>query len=251
MNPNTDKKLIGAGVVAAIAASLCCITPVLAFLSGAAGLASAFSWMEPFRPWLIALTIGVLGFAWYQKLKPRRVEDVQCACEKGEKKTFLQTRAFLALVTVFASAMLAFPYYGGLFYPAHVAQTVSASADQVETVTYQVSGMTCPSCGAHVKHGIAEVPGVIDASADYQSGKVAVRFDRERTNVEAIRQAIDATGYKVESTSGAMSEQSPADSCCVLPAASTVPLGAKQVEPTDSVGTSSAAIPARGDGNEQ
>lgn len=37
MNPNTDKKLIGAGVLSAFAASLCCITPVLAFLSGATG----------------------------------------------------------------------------------------------------------------------------------------------------------------------------------------------------------------------
>lgn len=62
----TDKKLIGAGLLTAIAASLCCITPVLALVAGTSGLASTFSWLEPFRPYFIGLTILVLGFAWYQ-----------------------------------------------------------------------------------------------------------------------------------------------------------------------------------------
>jgi len=43
-------KIIGAGVFTAIASSLCCITPVLALISGTSGVASTFSWLEPFRP---------------------------------------------------------------------------------------------------------------------------------------------------------------------------------------------------------
>ena len=57
-------KLIGVGVLTAISASLCCITPVLALLAGTSGLASTFSWLDPFRPYLIGLTILVLGIAW-------------------------------------------------------------------------------------------------------------------------------------------------------------------------------------------
>ena len=49
----TDKKLIGAGLLTAIAASLCCITPVLALVAGTSGLASTFSWLEPARPYFI------------------------------------------------------------------------------------------------------------------------------------------------------------------------------------------------------
>ena len=66
----TDGKLIGTGLLTAIAASLCCITPVLALIAGTSGLASTFSWLEPFRPYFIGLTILVLVFAWFQKLKP-------------------------------------------------------------------------------------------------------------------------------------------------------------------------------------
>ena len=64
------KGLIGMGLLTALASSLCCITPVLAIFAGSSGMASSFSWMEPARPYLIIFTIIVLGFAWYQKLKP-------------------------------------------------------------------------------------------------------------------------------------------------------------------------------------
>ena len=66
-----DKKLL-TGILAAIGASLCCITPVLAVLAGSTGIASSFSWMEPFRPYLIALTVIVLAYAWWDKLKPQK-----------------------------------------------------------------------------------------------------------------------------------------------------------------------------------
>ena len=82
----SENKLIGAGLLTAITASLCCITPVLALIAGTSGIASTFSWIEPFRPYLIGLTILVLGFAWYQKLKPQK--EIDCDCEMDEKTKF-------------------------------------------------------------------------------------------------------------------------------------------------------------------
>ena len=58
----------GAGALSAIAASLCCITPVIALLAGSSSIAANFSWIEPARPYLIGLSIVVLVFAWYLKL---------------------------------------------------------------------------------------------------------------------------------------------------------------------------------------
>ena len=110
MNKKSNK-LVGAGVLSAVAASLCCITPVLALISGATGVASTFSWMEPARPFLIGITVLVLGFAWYQKLKPRTAEEIECACEEDEKPSFWQSIGFLGIVTVFATLILAFPNY--------------------------------------------------------------------------------------------------------------------------------------------
>ncbi len=185
-----------AGVLAAIAASLCCITPVLALLAGTSGLASTFSWMEPARPYLIALTVAVLGFAWYQKLKPKTAE-IDCDCEEDGKVPFMQTKTFLGIVTVFAGLMLAFPHYSRIFYPDNSSAVTIVKEADVQTVAFDIAGMTCTSCEEHVKHAVNELPGIVEATASFEEGKAEVKFDKSKTSADAIKAAIDETGYKV------------------------------------------------------
>lgn len=193
-------KLMGAGVLSAIAASLCCITPVLALISGVSGAASTFSWMEPFRPYLIGIAVLVLGFAWYQKLRPRTTAEIQCACEEDKKPSFWQSKLFLGIVTVFAVIMLAFPYYGRIFYPKTEKQVIIDSSDKIREIKFSVSGMTCSSCEEHVKHAVNQLPGIISIAANHSDGTASVKFDETKTNKEDIIKAINATGYKVTGT---------------------------------------------------
>ncbi|MEJ7678326.1 MAG: mercuric transporter MerT family protein [Segetibacter sp.] len=58
-----------AGVLSAFAASLCCITPVVALFAGSSIVAN-FSWIEPARPYLISLSVAVLAFCLVCKIKP-------------------------------------------------------------------------------------------------------------------------------------------------------------------------------------
>jgi len=197
MKTKSNKALLGTGLITAIAASLCCITPVLALIAGTSGIASSFSWMEPFRPYLIGLTVLVLGFAWYQKLKPRKAEEIQCDCEEDEKKTFMQSKIFLGIVTVFAALMLAFPYYSSVFYPDNKKEVVIVNAFDIQTLQLDIEGMTCQACDSHVTHAAQEVEGVIEAKADYKTGKAEVKFDKTKTSKEAIVKSINATSYKV------------------------------------------------------
>lgn len=199
MNPkkSNSNKLAGAGMLSAIVASLCCITPVLALISGASGAASAFSWMEPFRPYLIGITVLVLGFAWYQKQKPRTAEEIQCACEEDEKPSFWQSKIFLGIVTAFAVLMLAFPYYSTVFYPNNKNEITIVYQSDIQTLNLDIEGMTCDACDSHVSHAALEVDGVIDATADHKTGKVVVKFDKSKTMADKIIKSIDATGYKV------------------------------------------------------
>lgn len=198
MNTNSKSgKVAGASIISAVAASLCCITPVLALISGASGVASSFSWMEPFRPYLLGITILVLAFAWYQKLKPRTKEEIQCDCDEDEKPPFMQTKTFLGMVTVFAFLMMAFPYYGQIFYPKADKQVVIVSSNNIQEVKFNVSGMTCASCEEHVKNEVNKLPGIISVTANSNEGNATVKFDNSKTNKEVIIKSIDATGYKV------------------------------------------------------
>lgn len=192
-NNNSDPKWMGAGLFAAFLASLCCVTPVAAFLAGISCVASTFSWVEPFRPYLIGLTVLLLGFAWYQKLKPKW--DPECACE--ENPSFWQTRGFLSIVTVLAALLLAFPYYSDAFFPKQNQQVVYVQESQVQTITLDIEGMTCTGCEATVKNAASSVDGVLEADASYDTHKATVKYDKSKTNRETITAAINKTGFTV------------------------------------------------------
>jgi mercuric ion transport protein len=191
----TDKKLMGAGLLTAIAASLCCITPVLAIVAGTSGLASTFSWLEPARPYFIGLTILVLGFAWYQKLKPKK--QIDCNCETEEKPKFIQSKMFLGIVTALAILMLAFPYYANIFYLKTEKQIIVIDKSNVQTVEFSISGMTCASCEEHVNHEVNKLLGIIKSTVSYEKGNTIVEFDNSKTSIAEIEKAINGTGYSV------------------------------------------------------
>ncbi len=190
--------LAGAGMLSAIAASLCCITPVLALISGTSGIASAFGWMEPTRPYLIAITLLVLGFAWYQKLKPGNANEHQCACEETERQSFWHTKTFLGITTAFAILMLAFPYYAHVFYPSNQKkEIVVVNSSNIQTLNYGIGGMTCDACASHVESNVNKLPGIIKVNASYKNATVNVEYDQSKTNQAQIENVINETGYKI------------------------------------------------------
>jgi copper chaperone CopZ len=191
----SENKLIGTGLLTAITASLCCITPVLALTAGTSGIASTFSWIEPFRPYLIGLTVLVLGFAWYQKVKPRK--EIDCECETDEKPKFMQSKTFLGIATIFAIIMLVFPYYSGIFYSNTEKQITVVDKSDIKITEFKISGMTCASCEEHVNHEVNKLNGIVNSKASYENGNVIIEFDRTKTNETEIEKAINSTGYKV------------------------------------------------------
>lgn len=194
---NTDKRIIGTGLLTAIAASLCCITPVLALVAGTSGIASTFSWLEPARPYFVSLTILALGFAWYQKLVPTATNEIDCVCETDEKPKFIQSKLFLGIITGFAAVMLAFPNYAYIFYPKSEKQVMVVDKSNVQTVEFSISGMTCASCEEHVNHQVNKLAGIIKSTASFENGNAIVEFDNSKTSIAEIEQAILATGYSV------------------------------------------------------
>lgn len=192
---NSDNKIIGAGLLTAIAASLCCITPVLALLAGTSGLASTFSWLEPFRPYFIGVTVLVLGFAWYQKLNPKK--EIDCDCDTEEKPKFFQSKLFLGIVTAFSIIMLAFPSYSSIFYPNNEKQIIMVDKSNITKVEYSIKGMTCESCEEHVNHEVNKLTGILSSNTSYENGNAIVEFDNSKIDITEIEKAIKLTGYAV------------------------------------------------------
>lgn len=196
----TGNKTWIAGLLTATVASLCCITPVLALFSGATGIASTFSWLEPYRPYLIGLTVAVLAFAWYQKLKPKKA-DINCECEEDAKPSFWQSKTFLGIVTVFAIAMLAFPKYSHIFFPKQTQkEIVIVDKTAIQQVKLNIRGMTCEACSETINLALSKVPGVLEYKTEFKDGVSTVKFDTSKTNEQEITKAVNETGYKVTDT---------------------------------------------------
>ncbi|MDR2514528.1 MAG: heavy-metal-associated domain-containing protein [Christensenellaceae bacterium] len=66
----------------------------------------------------------------------------------------------------------------------------------MERVTIKVGGMMCEHCKSTVKLAILGVPGVKRASVSLLFKRAKVDFDSEATNLDALREAIAATGYE-------------------------------------------------------
>ena len=197
-NNKASGSLLGAGVLSAIAASLCCITPVLALIAGSSGIASTFSWIEPARPYLIGLSIVVLAFAWYQKLKPVKRDD--CGCAVDEKPKFIQSKSFLFIVTIFAALMIAFPYYSKMFFPKTKKQVIIVEKSNIQTAEFKIKGMSCTGCEEEVKHEVNKLHGILKADVSYQNTNAVIQFDNSKTNLAEIEKAINSTGYKATKT---------------------------------------------------
>ena len=196
MGKNPNSSLLGAGVLAAIASSLCCIVPVIAVVGSVSGIVASFSWLEPARPFLMGFTILVLGFAWYQHINSKRA-GVECDCEEDEQ-SFVQSTKFLGIITVFAGLMLAFPYYSGVFFPETVNTGMEVSQKNIVEARLEIDGMTCDGCEHHVNQSLVEQEAVIEASSSYQEGIATVKFDKSRTSIEALSKVVEReTGYTV------------------------------------------------------
>jgi copper chaperone CopZ len=195
----TSKAITGVGIFAAIAASLCCITPLLALLAGASGAASSLSWLEPARPYLIGLAIAALAFAWYRSLS--KTQNAACGPDGAcvvEKKSFLASRTFLIIITIAAIALIAFPYYADVFYPKPQPQNVMVvESNNINTASFSIKGMSCKACETEVNNELYKVTGVIDAQTFYDKGTSIVKYDKSKATVERLKNAIAQTEYKI------------------------------------------------------
>ena len=191
-----NKPLVsGVGAVfTAIAASLCCITPLLAVVAGTGGIASTFTWLEPLRPFLIGMTLLVLGFAWFQKFKSRKTLVADCACEP-EKPHFFQSKIFLSIATVVSILMLGFPYYSQMISPNRIATVTSVENTTGKSVELTITGMDCQPCAKGIEASLASINGVYQATVNYSENRAILRYNPQLVSSTEFIEQIKQSGY--------------------------------------------------------
>lgn len=112
--PGLSKGSLIAGIFAAIAASTCCIGPLLLLALGVSG-----SWIgnlkafEPVRPLFIGLTLLFLGLAFRKLYLVPQSCAVDAPCAKPAALS--KQRTIFWIVTALVLAVIAFPWVGPYF----------------------------------------------------------------------------------------------------------------------------------------
>jgi copper chaperone len=68
----------------------------------------------------------------------------------------------------------------------------------MKKVAIEVTGMSCGHCEATVQDAVRKIEGVAKVKASAKKNLATVKFDENETSVEAIAEAINATGYEAK-----------------------------------------------------
>jgi mercuric ion transport protein len=101
-------KAIVGSVLAALAASVCCIGPVVAAVVGAGAVGAISAKFEPYRPWLLGLTAVLLGAAFVTTYRRAEADCAAGSCSPASRRT---ARIVLWIAVVIVGLLAAFPYY--------------------------------------------------------------------------------------------------------------------------------------------
>ena len=100
-------KAVIASVVAATAASVCCIGPLIAAVLGAGAVGAASTKFEPYRPYFLALTAVLLGLGFVSAYR-HEPECADASCPPASRRT---ARTMLWIAVVLVVLLAGFPYY--------------------------------------------------------------------------------------------------------------------------------------------
>jgi len=109
--PGLSKGSMIGSIVAGIAASTCCLGPLVLLTLGVSGSwIGSLSAMEPYRPLFIGITLIFLGLAFH---KLYRVPQV-CAADKpcAQPGNLHKQRIIFWLISIFVLGVMSFPWYG-------------------------------------------------------------------------------------------------------------------------------------------
>lgn len=102
-------KIVLGSIVTAVAASACCLGPVVFSALGAGALGAAAVRFEPYRPVFLALTGALLIAAFYTTYRSR--EDEVCAdgtCRPASRRA---ARVVVWIAALIVLLLVTFPYY--------------------------------------------------------------------------------------------------------------------------------------------
>lgn len=187
------QKSLPLAVLSVLAARLCCIVPFVAVVSGITGSVTIFSFLEPYRPFLILFSVSILAFGFYHEYKPKNLEAMKPCCQANAKKKSKRNRKFLWTMTIISALLFSFPFYSGYFIKGASAQTIENK--NCKTVQLKVSGMSCQGCANNIMLHLYKTDGIIKDTVIFKTETATITFDTTKISHQQVISEIDNIGF--------------------------------------------------------
>jgi Cu+-exporting ATPase len=63
-------------------------------------------------------------------------------------------------------------------------------------VLIRIEGMHCHKCERGIQNALAALDGVHEVEVDFATSQASVLFDRDRTSVKRLMEAVESAGYR-------------------------------------------------------
>lgn len=180
---------VAGAILAALAASSCCIGPLLLAVLGIGG-AGAFTVLAGYRYPILVGAAALLGAGFYLTYRAPRSDA--CGCEKPRAKRSARVALWLgaAFTVLFAAApsLLSKAL-------AHADASVGDERD-TKRVVINVRGIDCEACAAPLRRALSKEGGLHALALDIPEQKVAVTYEPAPGRLEAYVAAINGLGYE-------------------------------------------------------
>lgn len=187
--------LIGA-ILAAIAASVCCLGPLVLLGLGVSGAwISSLSALEAYRPLFMAITFVFLGFAFYKVYKKPKAETCEPGSYCGNPKAKRISKIILWVVTVLIVILLTLPYVINSQSGDTQGQLILSIPEGMELITLDVKNMTCAACTVTVTKSLKNLEGIKDAKVSLEPPQAFVVYDPAKVDIKKMTAATANVGY--------------------------------------------------------
>ena len=177
----------------AIAATACCLGPLLLVSLGVGGAwVSQLALLERFSPLFILIAIISIGAGLhrvYFKKKEICEEGSVCANSRTPKIT----KMVLWISSVLVGLLLASPYLAPVVLANGKSQKNVSIADS--QAIFQLEGMTCAACTVTVQKSLTQLEGVAEAEVTLEPPQAIVKYDKKKVTSEKIMAATRNAGY--------------------------------------------------------
>lgn len=204
-----ERKFVRGGLLAALAASLCCLIPLLFAGAGVTAILIADKFAA-IRPYLLVVTGLLLLAGFYFAYRPGKVNcEPGAAC--GTPPSRKRTRLGLWLATVFALVLTTLPYWSAALIrstgPEANLSALQAAGIPITKMTLRVSGMICEVCAANLEKTLRAQAGVRSARVRISQSTAEVEYVPVQVSLGEIQSLIEKAGYRVvEAIPGARKE---------------------------------------------